>query len=336
MSRSISLPTLLFLSAILLLVESSSSAFLVSLPHSSTTSSVRAELSQTAASTRLLSSSAKSGFGNKSSKKNYPDTTIAPASSSPSLPSPPSELFELQELRAQLATIIKQNIPFQSLSNEKRAELSKYVEAVIDKTESPINFSGQGGNTMGIANFVAGVENKSWRMVFTTDGGGDGGGGALPSGSTVILRIGEFLGMQGTLDYVLKYGERILGLNELVAKSACSVDVSVAQVAMMLLYYDLSICSCLETPFSIIGLFLPAFQIGPINPGLLTFQYEDIKSNIFGVSNLPVGFFGLLKGRVNCIDTIWFDGERWIERNYTENGDVVYSVYVRDVEDEGR
>ena len=42
----------------------------------------------------------------------------------------------------------------------------------------------------------------------------------------------------------------------------------------------------------------------------------------------------MLKGRVNYIDTVWFDGERWIERNYRENGDVVYSVYVRDTEDE--
>ena len=75
-------------------------------------------------------------------------------------------------------------------------------------------------------------------------------------------------------------------------------------------------------------------QIGPVNPGLLTYQYKDIKTNVFGISNLPVGFFGLLKGRINYIDTVWFDGERWIERNYLENGDVVYSVYVRDVEDE--
>lgn len=34
------------------------------------------------------------------------------------------------------------------------------------------------------------------------------------------------------------------------------------------------------------------------------------------------------------METIWFDGERWIERNYLQNGDVVYSVYVRDLEDE--
>ena len=75
-------------------------------------------------------------------------------------------------------------------------------------------------------------------------------------------------------------------------------------------------------------------QIGKINPGLLTFQYQDIKTNIFGMSNLPVGFFGLLKGRVNYVETIWFDGERWIERKYSESGDVTYSVYVRDLEDE--
>ncbi len=75
-------------------------------------------------------------------------------------------------------------------------------------------------------------------------------------------------------------------------------------------------------------------KIGPINPGLFTYQYKDIKTKVFGISNLPVGFFGLLKGRFNYIDTVWFDGERWIERNYLENGDVVYSVYVRDIEDE--
>ncbi len=75
-------------------------------------------------------------------------------------------------------------------------------------------------------------------------------------------------------------------------------------------------------------------QIGPVNPGLLTYRYKDIKTHVFGISNLPVGLFGLLKGRVNYIDTVWFDGERWIERNYLENGDVVYSVYVRDMEDE--
>jgi len=235
-----------------------------------------------------------SGFGSKSS---------SPSSSKPATNKPndkPKELFELQELSAQLETIKKQNILLQNLSKEKSDELSNYVKAVVDKTDSPIDTK----TSFGTAKFVAQVENKSWRMIFSTDNSnidkskGDVAPGELPYGSTVILRIGEFMGTDGSLDYVLKFSKRVLGLNELVANSSCSVD------------------------------------IGPVNPGVFTFTYEDIKTNIFGVSNLPVGFFGLLKGRVNYIDTVWFDGERWIERNYLENGDVIYSVYVRDTEDE--
>ncbi|KAL7474792.1 hypothetical protein ACHAW6_000742 [Cyclotella cf. meneghiniana] len=161
---------------------------------------------------------------------------------------------------------------------------------------------------MGTVQFVAGIEGKSWRMVFTTESRNrenDSGSARveddvaeLPYGSTVILRIGQFEGMQGTLDYVLKFSKQVMGLRELVAKSTCSVD------------------------------------IGPVNPGLLTFEYQDIKTKMFGLSNLPVGFFGLLKGRVTYVDTIWFDGERWIERNYSASGNLIYSVYVRDLQDE--
>ena len=179
---------------------------------------------------RLLQSSG-SGFGNNSVRKS--NQTPAPSPSSPSS----YELFELQELRAQLETIIKQNILIQSLSKEKRQELSEYVEAVVEKTDSPIDFSGRrgDGNTMGTAKFVAGVEGKSWRMIFSTDGNSASGSdegvadardGALPYGSSVVLRVGQFMGTEGTLDYVLKYSKQIMGLKELVAKSTCSVDVS--------------------------------------------------------------------------------------------------------------
>lgn len=179
-------------------------------------------------STRLLSSSG--GFGEKKQKTKKSRRSTSPSSSSSATSS--YELFELQELRAQLQTILKDNILIQNLSTEKREELSKYVKAVVEKAESPVNFSGKGGNTMGIAQFVSGVEGKSWRMVFTTDtsgsddGGSGGAAGDLPYGSTVLLRIGEFMGTEGSLDYVLKFSKRVMGLNELVAKSSCSVDVS--------------------------------------------------------------------------------------------------------------
>ncbi len=186
---------------------------------------------------RLLQLSG-SGFGNNSVKKSNP----TPA------PSPSSELFELQELRAQLQTILKQNILIQSLSKDKRQELSEYVKAVVEKTDSPIDFSGRrgNGNTMGTAKFVAGVEGKSWRMIFSTDGnsasGSDNGGadardGALPYGSSVVLRVGQFMGTEGTLDYVLKYSKQIMGLKELVAESTCSVDVSTWLSLLEHIYY---------------------------------------------------------------------------------------------------
>lgn len=138
------------------------------------------------------------------------------------------ELFELQELRAQLQTILDKNMLYQSLSDEKRAELTKYVKAVVERSESPIDVGGK-KNSMGPMQFVAGIENKSWRMVFSTDGSSDGveqGDAELPYGSTVLFRIGALDGAKGSLDYILKFSKHVMGLRELVAKSSCEVDVS--------------------------------------------------------------------------------------------------------------
>jgi hypothetical protein len=283
------------------------------------------------------------GFGNEQNRRiqksvNDDNTTLKQQQQSSS--SSTTELFEYQELRAQLTTMVRQNISYQTLTYEKSVELSDYVKTVVGQLDSPIDFtggssSGSGSsNGMGTAYFVAGLENKSWRMIFTTSttttatsASDDNKSSSstsnsnsssknddieLPYGSSIVLRIGSFMGTRGTLDYVIKWNNNSsnnnkrknnnpmmgLGLKELVAKSSCSID------------------------------------IGPINPGLLTYQYQDIKTNIFGLTNIPVGFFGLLKGRISYIDTVWFDGERWIERNYSTNGDVIYSVYVRDVDDE--
>ena len=162
----------------------------------------------------------KAGFG----KNEKPSKSTV--SSKKSLPSP--ELFELQELRAQLKTILDKNMLYQSLSDEKRAELTKYVKAVVERSESPIDVGGK-RNSMGPMQFVAGIENKSWRMVFSTDRSSDGAGqgdAELPYGSTVVFRIGMLEGAKGSLDYVLKFSKQIMGLKELVAKSSCEVDVS--------------------------------------------------------------------------------------------------------------
>lgn len=192
--------------------------------------------SRAASGATRLRSSTGSGFGNRSSAARKKATP------------PPPELFELQELRAQLQTILKQNVLYQTLSAEKREELTRYVEAVVEKAESPIDFSGRGGNAFGIAQFAAGVEGRSWRMVFSTDGGGgdgdDGRAGGLPYGSTVVLRIGEFVGSNGTMDYVLKFGKRVMGLNELVAQSTCAIDVSSMSALLGVLCSFRGMCAC--------------------------------------------------------------------------------------------
>jgi hypothetical protein len=141
------------------------------------------------------------------------------------VPNSLQELFELQELRAQLQTIADKNILYQSLSDEKRAELTNYVKAVVEKSESPIDVSGK-RNSMGPMQFVANIEGKSWRMLLSTNSSTGGGEAELPYGSTVILRIGELDGAKGMLEYVLKFSKQVMGLKELVAKSTCEVDVS--------------------------------------------------------------------------------------------------------------
>ena len=174
--------------------------------------------------TSCLHATSGSGFG--SSKKKKSRRYVEEKGGGPTAT---TELFELQELRAQLQTMLKEDLQYQTLSTEKREELTKYVTAVVAKSQSPIDFSGK-IDKMGTAKFVAGVESKSWRMIFSTDpnGGeeGDNGGAELPYGSTVVMRIGEFMGCEGNMDYVLKFSKQIMGLRELVAKSTCSVDVS--------------------------------------------------------------------------------------------------------------
>jgi len=112
--------------------------------------------------------------------------------------------------------------------------------------------------------------------------------GDLPAEATVWVRVEE----EGDgLDYVLKFSKKVWGLQELVAKCTYMLDT------------------------------------GPVNPGLVTFLYQNIKTNMFGLKNLPVGFFGLLKNRANYIETIWFDGQLWIDRGYNLEGVEYYNVY---------
>ena len=116
--------------------------------------------------------------------------------------------------------------------------------------------------------------------------------GDLPREASITLDIKR--GNQ--MDYKLEFSEKVWGLKEITAKSNYFVDAS------------------------------------PVNPGLLTYVYQDISAGMFGLK-VPTGLFGMLKGREAYIESIWFDGEYWIARGFSANGEEYFSVYMKE-EDE--
>ena len=98
------------------------------------------------------------------------------------------------------------------------------------------------------------------------------------------------------LYYILEFSAKTLGLQRLVAKSSYSVDST------------------------------------DTNPGLVTFVYDQIVTDVWGLKNIGVGFFGLLRGRMNYVESVYMDASYWIERGYTAQGNQYFNVYVRQLD----
>ena len=189
--------------------------------------------------------------------------------------------FELQELRAQTAAMIKQKVRSRSLTKEKQNEIISYIKKVVNNSPSPVPLKDIGANEglrlMG-----------SWRLAFSTE---DASMGDLPREAQVVLKFMPYY----KLDYSLEFSKKVWGLSKLTAKSTYTVDTT-----------------------------------DYINPGLVSFVYDDIVTDVLGLQNLPVAFFGLLKGRTNSIESIWFDGNMWIDRGFTPQGNEYYNVYIKE------
>lgn len=95
------------------------------------------------------------------------------------------------------------------------------------------------------------------------------------------------------VDYVLEFTKKVWGLEGITAASDYMVDP------------------------------------GPLNPGLVTMVYDKITANMFG-KTVPTGLFGMLKGRANYIETVWFDGDFWIDRGFGPDGTEYFNVFVKD------
>lgn len=102
---------------------------------------------------------------------------------------------------------------------------------------------------------------------------------ALPRDATAFL---EFHPNEETLKYGLEFGKKTLGLNRLDA--SCRYSVLNVQD-----------------------------KNNNYKDGSVTFVYDKITMDAFGLKAIDVCFFGLLKGRTNGIDTAYYDGSIWIE-----------------------
>jgi hypothetical protein len=142
-----------------------------------------------------------------------------------------------------------------------------------------------------------------WRLQFSTQlGAGTGPPGAaeLPPDATITLTFHD--DKKNVMDYALEFSAKTLGLNAIKATSQYTVGD----------------------------------RNGRNNVGLVTFAYDEIKTDAFGFKDIPTGFFGMLKGRVNYIQSVFMDDHIWIERGFfsssssNDNDNAYYNVYVRD------
>uniref|UniRef100_A0A7S3DMU8 Plastid lipid-associated protein/fibrillin conserved domain-containing protein n=1 Tax=Entomoneis paludosa TaxID=265537 RepID=A0A7S3DMU8_9STRA len=132
---------------------------------------------------------------------------------------------------------------------------------------------------------------SAWRLSFSTQAFSSTG---LPRDATIFIDFQN----QDLAKYSLKFGEQTLGLNKLNAD--CSWKCGTNLMAQ-----------------------------DPTKAGVVTLTYDKITTDVFGFSNIGVGFFGMLQGRSTYIQTVYFDEDLWIEEGYSPTGEQYYNVYVR-------
>lgn len=98
-----------------------------------------------------------------------------------------------------------------------------------------------------------------------------------------------------TVDYSMEF-TKTLGLNKLTAQSSYQVD-------------------------------------SLVHPGWVTYTYEHITTDVFGLQNVGVGTFGMLQGRSSQIQTVYFDNVLWIEMGKEGLYEYV-TVYTREDDDD--
>ena len=255
-----------------------------------------------------LSSSSSRGIGSALSATGV---SSPPSSSSSSSPQPPSKGdFEYEELKAQMMAMKKQELSSDDLTMEKRQELQDYVMAIIQKRQPP-NFS------IPLTDMGLYLPGSTWRLSYSTEGFA-GSASGLPRDATLYVEFDETndsAAAAGVVDeatttptarkaiYRLQFGRKTLGLRSLQAN--CEWTVGTDETA-----------------------------IDPTKAGVVSLKYQTVTTNVFGFRNVGVGFFGLLQGRSNYIQSVYFDNTLWIEQGVNPQGVSFYNVYTRNDDDD--
>jgi hypothetical protein len=295
---------------------------------SSTMSFQLASTTSTSTSTphRLLSSPTTSSTQLDAAKSTTPKNFAAQAE------------FEYQELKIYLTAMKDQNVVSQRLRDEKRNELEGYVRKIVTDRRGE-------GVVVPLHQVADYLPNTNWRLAFSTQGLTS----ELPKDASIFLKFHD----SSTLDYSLSF-TKTFGLNRLTAKSSYTVDVSSAII--LLRYRNMK-----EGRYCITGLFqrliLTLFrsptiamtlailllhctllfyctiQSSTVNPGLVTYTYEKITTDVFGLNGIGIGMMGMLQGRNSYINTVYFDKDIWIDQGYADDGGRQYfNVYVKEEE----
>jgi hypothetical protein len=134
----------------------------------------------------------------------------------------------------------------------------------------------------------------TWRLNFSTQGVTNQ---SLPTGASILLKFQSPPEQQQRLEYCLEF-TKTLGLSKLTAVSSYHVDTT------------------------------------PIHPGWVTYTYQDIQTDVFGLRGISVPIVGgMMKGRSTILQTVYFDGQIWIEQGNDVDGEY-FQVYTRQEDDE--
>jgi hypothetical protein len=131
--------------------------------------------------------------------------------------------FELQELRAQFQSFLKQNIRPKMLPKQTRKEIEIYLETIIRNCPSPVRLKS-------MADDAAAVLHGNWTLVFASE---NASLGDLPRDSTVQLSMYPNF----KCDFKIQF-EKSLALKSLTAKSSYIVDSSPMNAGRVTIIYQ--------------------------------------------------------------------------------------------------